>query len=257
MVSGFCALSCRYVRLGNYQEKPRGKVLTTESIIQMRVPRTGNKDDFVTVEIAMEDVLNVLAHLRPPLPILFLYISPRGCKKIREVLRMFDRLSHYLDIHNCQNNSQKRITIVMENIFNEDKELIKEQFGEKLHEIEYQNAHNIHLLSSPLASADKTNYFPVVLNVKRSFKTGDVVLTWHKTGDDFTAKICYSNLEVSKDPEADNWKTFKRTKLDRDSVLPSFAKYDNLRPGQAGYFRVRLEDDSFNEYFSNVASVLF
>ena len=83
----------------------------------MRVPHTGNKDDFVTVEIAMEDVLNVLAHFIPELPVLFLYISSRGCKKIREVLRMTNRFSHYLDIHSCQDNSQKRVSIVMENMY--------------------------------------------------------------------------------------------------------------------------------------------
>ena len=258
MGGSFCAFSARYVRLGNYEVSPRGKVLTTETLIQMRVPHTGNKDDFVTVEISMEDVLNVLVHFGPQLPALFLYINPRGCKKIREVLNMDNILSHYLDVHNCQDNSQKRISIVLDNAFgDDDKEFINKQFGGRLHEIELQNAENILLLSSPKTNIDNTNSFPYVLNAKRSFKTGDVILTWKKINDNFTNTIIYSNLEVTNNPDGDDWKTFKRTKICQDSVLPSVAKYDQLRPGQTGYFRAWFEDDSLNKIYSNVSTVVF
>ena len=82
---------------------------------------------------------------------------------------------------------------------------------------------------------------PFVLNVKKSLKTGDVVLTWHKTLDNFPAKICYSsNVEVSTDEVKYGWKPFKRTKLGKDSVMPGLAKFDKLGTGQVGYSRLRV-----------------
>ena len=68
MVNNFCTLGCRMVRLGNYEVAPRGKLLTTEAFVQMKVPRitcVGGKkkgSDFVTVEISWKEVLNALAY---------------------------------------------------------------------------------------------------------------------------------------------------------------------------------------------------
>ena len=83
MVNNFCTLGCRMVRLGNYEVAPRGKLLTTEAFVQMKVPRitgVGGKKggDFVTVEISWKEVVNALVYFGKELPILFLFQTGKG-----------------------------------------------------------------------------------------------------------------------------------------------------------------------------------
>ena len=116
--SSFCALSSKCVRIGNYSVIPRGRILTTDSFLQMKVPRivAGTKEEYVTLDLPLEDVVNVLAFFGSVKPVLFFFLSPGGCRKVRELLRMKSRHSLFLD--NCagQDDSQKRLTVLLEKV---------------------------------------------------------------------------------------------------------------------------------------------
>ena len=104
--NSFSALPCKAVRLGNYEVQPRGRVLTTQQHIQMRVPRIpilsssiSSKEEYILLEIPLEEVLNVLVHFGPRLPVLFIFLSPWACRNVRDQLNMTTRHGFFLD--NC------------------------------------------------------------------------------------------------------------------------------------------------------------
>ena len=79
----------------------------------MKVSRiaTGREEEYITLDLPLEDVMNVLAFFGSVKPVLFFFLSPGGCRKVRELLRMKSRHSLFLD--NCagQDDSQKRVTV--------------------------------------------------------------------------------------------------------------------------------------------------
>ena len=52
--SSFCALSSKCVRIGNYSVIPRGRILTTDSFLQMKVPKIVAGSVQADVEIIAE-----------------------------------------------------------------------------------------------------------------------------------------------------------------------------------------------------------
>lgn len=254
--TSFCALSCQYVRLGNYQAVPRGKVLTTDKFIQMKVPRLENPNDFVTLDIGMEEVLNVLVHLGDMMPVLFVYLSPKGCKLIRDILKMRSRHSYFLDIHGCQDETQKRVTILLNKITLEEERCLKTQFGSRLHEVKFQNAYNIHLQSSPKNQTftNENNNIAFVLTVKKSLKTGLLLIKWHRSSEGTHIKISKFSLQVSVNVQnRKSWKTFIKGKFSSKIHLPHTAKYDG-NDSEVLHFRVKIKDKNRLHHYSNVAS---
>ena len=194
MVNNFCTLGCRLVRLGNYEVVPRGKLLTTEAFVQMKVPRiasNGGKkgSDFVTVEVSWKDVVNVLAHFGGELPVIFLFLSPRGGRKLRDLLKMRNRFSFFVDSCAGQDNSQRRITISLSDIRRDDVVSLRGQLKSKLHEIKLSNAENIFKHSapaqlgcgSPRDSYGRRNLPDLVVRVSKSLNDSSIVfVVWQE-----------------------------------------------------------------------------
>ena len=194
MVNNFCTLGCRLVRLGNYEVVPRGKLLTTEAFVQMKVPRiasNGGKkgSDFVTVEVSWKDVVNALAHFGGELPVIFLFLSPRGSRKLRDLLKMRNRFSFFVDSCAGQDNSQRRITISLSDIRRDDVVSLRGQLKSKLHEIKLSNAENIFKHSapaqlgcgSPRDSYGRRNLPDLVVRVSKSLNDSSIVfVVWQE-----------------------------------------------------------------------------
>ena len=92
------SMDCRSIRGGSYKVLPKDSILISGKGIEMKVPTIRNNMEVVTIMIPMNDVLKVLAHLGKFMPILFLYISPGACKRIRSSLSMYNNKSFFFDI---------------------------------------------------------------------------------------------------------------------------------------------------------------
>jgi len=144
----FCTLSCRSIRVGNYKVLPKEKIIITERGVQVKVPAILNPNEVVTLNIMVQDVLKVLAHFGKSMPLLFLYVSPASCSKIRSCLKMTNKQSFFLDVQ-TQDETQKRITILPEKLTEDQKAILKTHFGTNVQELEAKDANEILVRSSP------------------------------------------------------------------------------------------------------------
>jgi len=147
----WCNMACRSVRVGSYKGLP-SEIIITEKGVQIKVPAIMNNMEIVTITIPMNDVLKVLAHFGKCMPILFLYISPGACKRVRESLAMSSSQSFFLDI-TSQDETQKRVTILPKKLTDENKMILKRFFKKTLQEMEYKEANEILVRSAPKADA--------------------------------------------------------------------------------------------------------
>ena len=251
----FCALACKWVRLGNYEVVPRGRLLTTENFIQMKVRRITGRQEYVTIELSLEEVVNVLFYCGSSLAVLFLFISPPCCSRVRLLLGMRSRHGLFLD--NCagQDDSQKRVTILMERITAEDITILKSQLQNKLHEIPYENASNIMQTSKPKDFPQESQELYFILQVKKSFTSDLLFLVWQEAVDNCNIKLKVAFLEKSRNRTS--WKLYEKKWFEGISAdSPQCAKYQPAR-GEGGMvaFRVRMLDLVDREYFTNVVFI--
>jgi len=144
----YCTLACRSIRIGNYKVLPKEKIIITERGVQVKVPAILNPNDVVTLNIMMQDVLKVLAHFGKSMPLLFLYVSPSACIKIRSCLKMTNKQSFFLDVQ-TSDETQKRITILPDKLTEDQKSILKTHFGANVQELEAKDANEILVRSSP------------------------------------------------------------------------------------------------------------
>jgi len=139
----WCQLSCRSIRIGNYKVLPKEKITITAKGVQIKVPPIINRNDVMTVNIPMSDVLKVLAHIgKTSWPLLFLHISPAACNRVRKTLRMTNSQSFFLDVQS-NDETQTRITIIPERLTEGNKAVLKANFGNKVQELEAKDANEI------------------------------------------------------------------------------------------------------------------
>jgi len=143
----WCQLSCRSIRIGNYKVLPKEKITITAKGVQIKVPPIINRNDVMTVNIPMSDVLKVLAHIGKSMPLLFLHISPAACNRVRKTLRMTNSQSFFLDVQS-NDETQTRITIIPERLTEGNKAVLKANFGNKVQELKAMDANEILVRSS-------------------------------------------------------------------------------------------------------------
>jgi len=143
----WCQLSCRSIRIGNYKVLPKEKITITAKGVQIKVPPIINRNDIMTVNIPMSDVLKVLAHIGKSMPLLFLHISPAACNSVRKTLRMTNSQSFFLDVQS-NDETQTRITIIPERLTEGNKAVLKANFGNKVQELKAIDANEILVRSS-------------------------------------------------------------------------------------------------------------
>ena len=265
MVNNFCTLGCRMVRLGNYEVAPRGKLLTTEAFVQMKVPRitgAGGKkgSDFVTVEISWKEVVNALAYFGKELPILFLFLSPKGSRKLREILKMRNRFSFFIDSCAGQDNSQRRITIHLSEIRREEVLSLKSQLKGKLHEIKLVNAENIFKQSAPsdLGCGSPRNSFgrrelpDLVVRVSKSLKDATLVfVVWQEAAEGSGLYLDAVFLETRHMEKKGEWVIEQRKDFDGAPASTPMASRLIVRLEDERELRIRGVDKAGEEHFSN------
>ena len=90
----------------------------------------------------------VLAHFGKFMPLLFLNVSQDACARVRRQLKMVNNQSFFLEVQSPF-ETQKRITILPENLTQENKAVLKQHFESKLQELEWKDANKILVCSSP------------------------------------------------------------------------------------------------------------
>ena len=255
------------VRLGNYEVAPRGKLLTTEAFVQMKVPRitcVGGKKkgcDFVTVEISWKEVLNALAYFGRELPVLFLFLSPKGSRKLREILKMRNRFSFFIDSCAGQDNSQRRITIHLSEIRREEVLSLKGQLKGKLHEIKLVNAENIFNcsapsdlgLGSPRDSYGRRGLPDLVVRVSKSLKDATLVfVVWQEAGEGSGLYLDVVFLETRHMEKKGEWMVEQRKDFDGSPASTPMASRLIVREEEERELRIRGIDKTGEEHFSNI-----
>jgi len=254
------------VRLGNYEVAPRGKLLTTEAFVQMKVPRItclgGKKaNDFVTVEISWREVLNALAYFGKELPILFLFLSPKGSRKLREVLKMRNRFSFFMDSCAGQDNSQRRVSIHLSEIRREEVLSLKGQLKSKLHEIKLLNAENIfnHSAPSELGCGSPRELYgrrglpDLVVRVSKSLKDATLVfVVWQEAIEDSGLNLDIVFLETRQMKKKGKWMVDQRKDFDGTPASTPMASRLTVREEEERELRIRGIDKAGEEHFSNI-----
>ena len=145
--SKWCALKCKNLRIGDYEMKPRYKVVFTQSELKIKVETIGTRE-FVDVKIPLSEMLMVVASLTGYMPALFIYLSTTACHILRQKLGMTDRNNSFLDI-TSKDNSQRRLSIFPEFLSDTNIAIIEENLGELLQHVSQDHAYQIFLDSSP------------------------------------------------------------------------------------------------------------
>ena len=143
-----CSLTCRTIRVGNYKVFPNDELTVTPSGIQFKVPGILDRQEVVTIAISMKDILKVLAHFGKTMPILFLSVSEDACARVRRQLNMLNSQAFYLDVQSLD-ETQKRITVLLEKLTEEKRVALKQLFESKLQEVDHRDANDILVRNSP------------------------------------------------------------------------------------------------------------
>jgi len=254
MASTFCALGCRVARVGNYEVVPRGKVLTTEAFIQLRVPSiavTGH----VTLDIPHQDLVSVLVHFGKELNVMFLYLSAEGCRRVRQVLGMRSRHSLYLE--NCagQEDSQRRITLLLEAVRREEVATVRKQLGTKFFSMPQLNASNILKTSKPRQLSELVGEEELVLRAKRSLTGREVFLVWQEAMEDSAILLEEVVLEV-QELDLQEWRVVEVQKLAGASAsAPMCVRCDVGKEVGRRRYRLRATGVEGRRWWSNVAEL--
>lgn len=283
----FCTLPCHYVRIGNYEVVPRGSVLVTREHIQLTVPMVPASrqaaPQHVTVDLALEEVVNIVAHLGPDLSVLYIFLDELWCRKVRSLLGMHSRHFRFLEPCAGQHDSRRRITLLLKAVKPSELLCLKAQIRSKLHEIPTENAWNILKQSEPEKLDEEPSHYmnlePLKLDVKKALTSSNLYLTWQESSDQ--CHVPRNSIWLEKfDSDSESWKPFEQRQCEGALVTARLsassdthsATYDlqsARRPDWSAFgpgpstrqqpelhlFRVRLEDDKGREHLSNEVSI--
>ncbi|RZF40329.1 hypothetical protein LSTR_LSTR006938 [Laodelphax striatellus] len=145
------ALDCRTVRIGSYKVPPNDRVYITLRGIYITIPAIVCEN--VKIGIPWESIVKILAHFGKGMPVIFIYTTAPMGAKIRKMLGMTDKNNFpYYDPASA-NESQRRITLLPENISNDCNDLLKKLFlnleRTEYEELSQNEANDILVRASP------------------------------------------------------------------------------------------------------------
>jgi len=256
--TSFCALSSTAVRVGNYEVRPRGRILTTDQFLQMKVPSVasgGSKPDFVTLDIPLREVANVVFHFCASLNVLFVYLVAAGCRRVREVLGMTSRHTFYLDNTNGQDAAHKRVTILLAEVRPEDLACLRAQLRGKLFEIPLANARTVLAVSAPRPLEEQGEEQGWRVRVSRCYlEPGHLLVVWQEAARP-SPPLAAAALQVQQG-ETGGWEVIQGHRYDGATAEhPMVVRYDAGGAAGRHVFRLRVVDMQGGERFSNTAAI--
>ncbi|KAJ8985564.1 hypothetical protein NQ317_011524 [Molorchus minor] len=122
-------IECRTIRIGSYRCIPTEKVIVDSNKIMMKVPHPGKENCVKTITVARCEVVKVLASFNKALPVFFYYLNPAVAKIIREELDMMPDGDYYYDPLSSKEEAFRRITLLPEDINDDDREIFQKIYG--------------------------------------------------------------------------------------------------------------------------------
>ncbi|KAG8237674.1 hypothetical protein J437_LFUL015562, partial [Ladona fulva] len=143
-------LTCRTVRIGSYKAVPKERVVICKQGIRICVPDIEDGSKYVTIMFRLKDIVRALIHFGRAMPVIFLYTTHPCAVKIRSVLSMSSKKGPYYD-PTCNEETQKRITLLPERMTEDTKARLKMLFSFKdlLIELDNKEANDILVRASP------------------------------------------------------------------------------------------------------------
>lgn len=255
----FCALSSTRVRVGNFEVRPRGRILTTDQFLQMKVPSVpsvrSSKPEYVTLDIPLREVANVVFHFCTSLNVLFVYLVAAGCRRVREVLGMTSRHSFYLDNTNGQDAAHKRLTLLLGEVTPDDLACLRAQLRGKLFEIPLANARNVLEVSAPRPPEEQVEEQGWRVRVARCYLEPEHLLVVWQEAARPSAPLATAALEVQQQ-ETGVWQVIQGHRYDGAAAEhPMVVRYDAGGAAGRHVFRLRVVDMEGGESYSNTAAI--
>lgn len=95
----------------------------------MKVPHPTFEKQMKIIKIETNAVVKVLASFNPALPVFFYYINPLQAKIIREQLGMTADGDYYFDPLSTDEESYRRVTLLPDDLADDDKEIFQIIYG--------------------------------------------------------------------------------------------------------------------------------
>ncbi|KAJ8931084.1 hypothetical protein NQ314_016048 [Rhamnusium bicolor] len=122
-------IKCRTIRIGSYRFVPPEKVIVDSTQVIMQVPHPSKENDIKTIKIDKCEIVKVLASFNKALPVFFYYLNPALAKLIREELDMTPDGDYYYDPLSSKEEAYRRITLLPDDVSDEDKENFQLIYG--------------------------------------------------------------------------------------------------------------------------------
>uniref|UniRef100_A0A182LXK2 Ubiquitin-like protease family profile domain-containing protein n=1 Tax=Anopheles culicifacies TaxID=139723 RepID=A0A182LXK2_9DIPT len=137
-------VDCITIRLGTLKYEANEKVTISSKGIRIVAPNVKRPTEFVSLDLQMHEMKKVLTHFSKALNVIFLYTNNSGAPCFRPEL--------------VSNDPTKRITLLMENISEEAKSIIRNIFHPNLlEEISIRDAKELLLRCSPSRALNTSN----------------------------------------------------------------------------------------------------
>ncbi|CAG9825310.1 unnamed protein product [Phaedon cochleariae] len=160
-------LKCRTVRIGSYRCIPIEEIQIDSAYTVIQVPHPTKDKDIRTIRLEKAGVVKVLASFNSSLPVVFFYLSPGVAERIRVDLDMTAGGPYYLDPLALDEESQRRITLLPDDIDDADKNLMQLIFGGGLEELNVKEANDILIKTCPKDLAKAALGFGTFTEIKQ------------------------------------------------------------------------------------------
>uniref|UniRef100_W4VR71 Putative sentrin/sumo-specific protease senp7 n=1 Tax=Corethrella appendiculata TaxID=1370023 RepID=W4VR71_9DIPT len=142
----FTILDCRTIRIGTLKFDATEKVTISSKGMRIIAPNVKRPGENSILDIQLREIVKILAHFSKSLFVMFIYTLPSTGTFIRESLEMglaSDNLP-YFNPGSRTDETHKRITLVMERMTEESKQIIRTIFTkEKIEEISTRDANEL------------------------------------------------------------------------------------------------------------------
>lgn len=168
------AVHCRTIRIGSYRFVPKENVTIDYSSVNILAPHVSREKEFVRIRIDRNDIVKVLISFQKQLLVLFYYLRPHTGALIRNMLGMADGQDVFFDPLS-ENESQRRITLLPENIADEAKLFLQQIYMNSsnsiLDELTCKEANDILIKTCPKELTQSALYNMGLLNEVQTILT--------------------------------------------------------------------------------------
>ncbi|EAT47498.1 AAEL001372-PB [Aedes aegypti] len=165
-------LECRTIRIGSLKYDTTDKVVVSSRGVRIIAPNVKRTNEKCILDLQLQEIVKAVVHFSKALNVMFLYTLPSCGAFIRESLEMGlpeDKLPYFNPVSR-QDDTHRRITLVMDRITEESKSIVKSIIShDKIEEISARDANDLLMRSCGSNKGSENNSNNIV-----SGNAGDV-----------------------------------------------------------------------------------